>query len=471
MQECIFPKRIDVCSHTVYENLLKKQPLQIGLSEKYITSFKKNDFIVLDYGKEMSGSIRILTYTAKNISVRIRFGESLTECCAELGGKQNATNNHSLRDFTVKLQDYSDMTFCNTGFRFVRIDFSGAAQIKSIVAQNSILNKKSLFVYNGEDEHIKKIFLTAKRTIDLCAAGKYLWDGIKRDRLVWIGDIHPEMLALTALYGRMKIIERSLEFVKEQTPLPEWMNWYPMYSMWWIIIVADYFTITGAEDFTVRQIEYISGLMDLMLNYVTEEGETNYPLNFVDWPTHETDDEIQGVRAINIIATKKAIQLLSRFGESCENAEKLLTRLMKKDIKVQESKSVLGLKYFAVGLNKEDKQKLIAGGAKGLTTFMGYYILKAVASFNKGKAIEIMKAYYGGMIEKGATTFWEDFDIDWLQNSCRIDEMPKVGQKDIHGDFGAYCYKGFRHSLCHGWSAGIIAFIKDECCFQLPINS
>jgi hypothetical protein len=26
---------------------------------------------------------------------------------------------------------------------------------------------------------------------------------------------------------------------------------------------------------------------------------------------------------------------------------------------------------------------------------------------------------------------------------------------------GAYCYKGFRHSFCHGWSVGVICFIKE----------
>ena len=36
--------------------------------------------------------------------------------------------------------------------------------------------------------------------------------------------------------------------------------------------------------------------------------------------------------------------------------------------------------------------------------------------------------------------------------------MPVAGKKDVHGDFGAYCYKGFRHSLCHGWSSGPAAF-------------
>jgi len=28
------------------------------------------------------------------------------------------------------------------------------------------------------------------------------------------------------------------------------------------------------------------------------------------------------------------------------------------------------------------------------------------------------------------------------------------GKFDIHGDFGEYCYVGYRHSLCHGWASG-----------------
>ena len=67
------------------------------------------------------------------------------------------------------------------------------------------------------------------------------------------------------------------------------------------------------------------------------------------------------------------------------------------------------------------------------------------------------------MLEKGATTFWEDFDMEWVENTSSIDEFPQEGKKDIHGDFGAHCYEGFRHSLCHGWSAGVIQFIKEEC--------
>ena len=114
-------------------------------------------------------------------------------------------------------------------------------------------------------------------------------------------------------------------------------------------------------------------------------------------------------------------------------------------------------------LTEADKVRLTEGGAKGMSTFMSYYILKAVASFDKEVAVSMMKEYYGAMLDKGATTFFEDFDVEWAENSCRIDEFPQKHQRDLHADFGAYCYKGFRHSLCHGWSAGVLQFIKEEC--------
>ena len=464
MKKYIFPKKIiKTINEYAAKSLLAKKELQIGLAETETACFSMGDYVILDYGSEISGGVRVLTYKANNVSVRIRFGESLTECCSELGGKNNATNDHSLRDFTIALQNYSDMTFGQTGFRFVRLDFGGEVELKSVVAESYALEKKAKYVYEGQDATIKKIYETAKRTIDLCASKGYVWDGIKRDRLVWIGDMHPEMLALTTLYGRVKVIEKSLDFVKKQTPLPTWMNDFPMYSMWWIIIVSDYYAKTQAVDFTQKQIEYLKGLIAHMDACVEDDGALNYPFYFVDWPTHNQPDELLGARAINIMAVKKGIGLLKNFGRDTSQAENLLERLLKVPICPMKSKQVIALKYFALGeLTEGDKRKLVEGGAKGLSTFMSYYILKAIASFDKGEALRIMKEYYGGMLDKGATTFWEDFDIEWVRNSCRIDEFPKSGQKDIHGDFGAYCYKGFRHSLCHGWSAGVLTFIEEE---------
>ena len=157
--------------------------------------------------------------------------------------------------------------------------------------------------------------------------------------------------------------------------------------------------------------------------------------------------------------------MLSKFGFDVGSFEVSLAALCQNDFAVRELKQVVGLKYFALGwISDEDYALLVRDGAQGFSTFMSWFILEAVAARDKELAVKLMKEYYGGMLAVGATTFFEDFDLKWLQNSSALDELPSQGQKDVHGDFGAHCYMGFRHSLCHGWSSGVIAFIKNHCC-------
>jgi hypothetical protein len=154
---------------------------------------------------------------------------------------------------------------------------------------------------------------------------------------------------------------------------------------------------------------------------------------------------------------------LNGFGLSTEKVLKIKEKINKQAICPQEKKQVIALKYFATGeLTDEEYAKLIEGRAKGFSTFMSYYVLTAIASRDEVLAIELMKEYYGAMLDRGATTFWEDFHMEWLEGSGRIDEIDDT-KKDIHGDYGAHCYVGFRHSLCHGWSAGVAKFIKEHC--------
>jgi len=80
-------------------------------------------------------------------------------------------------------------------------------------------------------------------------------------------------------------------------------------------------------------------------------------------------------------------------------------------------------------------------------------LAKAKAGDYQG-GVDAIRSFWGPMLNLGATTFWEDFNIDWLPNASRVDELVPDDKKDIHGDYGAYCYKGFRHSLSHGWASG-----------------
>src|SRR5690606_5747040 len=103
------------------------------------------------------------------------------------------------------------------------------------------------------------------------------------------------------------------------------------------------------------------------------------------------------------------------------------------------------------------------GGAKNFSTFYGYYMLEAMAKAGKyQEAMDIISTYWGAMLDLGATTFWEDFNIEWIRNSAGIDELVPEGKMDIHGDFGSYCYVGHRHSLCHGWASGPTAWLSEH---------
>ena len=102
-------------------------------------------------------------------------------------------------------------------------------------------------------------------------------------------------------------------------------------------------------------------------------------------------------------------------------------------------------------------------GEPNFSTFYGYYMLRAMAKAgNYQGALDRIREFWGGMLDLGATTFWEDFNLDWVPGAAGIDEIVPEGKKDIHGDFGAYCYEKFRHSLCHGWASGPTSWLSEN---------
>lgn len=468
--ETIFPIRIVECTAKNSKYLLKKIPLQPVLNAKKVV-FIKDGYVIVDFGKESFGTPHIITSFVEGyvpIEARIRYGESLSECCSDIGD-HNSTNDHAVRDYIVKIPSFSNITLQRNAFRFMRVDFldkERGVYLQSVALEIKKEERKPVYTYQGNDELIKRIFETAKRTVDLCSITGFIWDGIKRDTIVWAGDMHPEAMALFTLYDKSKELEASIDFLRKGHPLPEYMNGFPNYSLWWISVVSDYYFNNPklTESFIKRQLTYIENLVKQYDGIIKEDGDLNFPQYFVDWPTEGTQDVMAGSRAIAIIGISKAKKLLNAFGLDEKHCDSALRKLNKVEIVAKEKKQVVALKYMATGkISDEEYQFLIKGGAEGMSTFMSYYMLTAIASRDEKLAIDIMKEYYGAMLDLGATTFFEDFDMKWKENTARIDEFAKEGQNDLHRDFGQYCYEGWRHSLCHGWSSGVIKFIKEHC--------
>lgn len=71
---------------------------------------------------------------------------------------------------------------------------------------------------------------------------------------------------------------------------------------------------------------------------------------------------------------------------------------------------------------KADKDILSYNGGHGFSTFYGYIMLEAMACAGDWQgALDIIRNYWGAMIDLGATTFWEDFNLDWLPNAATGD--------------------------------------------------
>lgn len=49
-----------------------------------------------------------------------------------------------------------------------------------------------------------------------------------------------------------------------------------------------------------------------------------------------------------------------------------------------------------------------------------------------------------------------------MENAARIDEIVPPGQVDVHRTYGDFCYKGLRHSFCHGWASGPTPWLTEH---------
>ena len=486
----ILPCKVLACEGAVEnaEALLRKKTLQIGLYENDCVRVSDVGFITLDFGKEIQGGVRILTHGAGGgCKVRLRFGESVSEVYSDArpstdtyvsveNAAQSATNDHSFRDFIADLTYMSDMCFGNTGFRFLRIDFLTGFEItiKNIVGVFVHRDLRRRGFFECSDSVVNNIFETAAYTVELCMQNM-LWDGIKRDRLVWIGDMHPETLSILSLYGADPCIEQSLSFICDNTPLPNFMNNMAAYSLWWLCIMSDYYLYTGRIKLLQRHKEYIVGLVELLDSYLDERGRLHFADDgtgfFLDWPSCEYPEKRAGVYALFAIAMQKSKLLLRALRLDCGICERAMQRIDRR-LDGGNFKQINAFKVLAGHLAPERAASgLIRGGGKGLSTFMSYYILSAIAECGKREqSLAIMREYYNGMLQRGATTFWEDFDLSWLEGSGRIDRLPLPHEKDIHADFGAHCYTGLRHSLCHGWASGPVPFLMRSVLGVTPLE-
>lgn len=426
--------------------------------------------LLLDFGRELHGNLRLTVSFVKSPNYRanmtIRFGESAMEALSPLGHK-NTTNDHAMRDRVYDIVQLSTTETNESGFRFVYIqleDFDRAVCIQAVHMCFLYRDIPYLGSFECSDPLLEKIWKTAAYTVHLNMQN-YLWDGIKRDRLVWMGDMHTEVLTVQSVFGPHHVVPKSVDFLRDGTPPTAWMNGISSYSLWWIMVQADWYRYTGNIEYLGQQREYLKALMEIVARQVDESGSERMPeMRFIDWPNHDNPvAEHAGLQGLLKMALEAGAFLLETLGEAgqaalCRETAARMNAVVPDCGGSKQAAAFLSLSGIG-DAQKINAEVLSPGGAHGYSTFLGYYTLaaKALAGDYQG-ALDDMRAYWGGMLKMGATTFWEDFNLEWMENAVGIDEIVPEGKVDVHGDWGAYCYVQFRHSLCHGWSSGPVPY-------------
>lgn len=455
------------------KRLLNKRTGQADLSNADMCIIENKGSILLDFGKSIQGGVQIVTGIwagNKPIKIRLRFGESASEAMSDINGKGGATNDHAIRDFETLLPWLGVAELGNTGFRFVRIDVLDQ-DLKLVLKEvNAIAKYRNLTYegsFNSSDTLLNKIWKTGAYTVHLNMQD-YLWDGIKRDRLVWVGDLNPEIATINAVFGYNEVVPKSLDFARNTTPLPQWMNGISAYSMWWIINHRDWYYQHGDYAYLKEQQVYLAELLKLLIQKIDADHKEKLDgQRFLDWPSSENPKAIHaGLHAMMIISLQAGGDLMLKLGDktTATNCTEAISRLRKYLPAHNDTKQAAALLSMAKLLDVKEADKVISeDGAKNFSTFFGYYMLQGKANAgNYEGAMQVIREYWGAMLSLGATTFWEDFSLDWTKNAGRIDELVPEGKVDIHGAYGAYCYIGFRHSLCHGWAAGPTPWLTEH---------
>ena len=458
------------------KNLLKSGNGQAELINKDLATLKSDDKnkpgILLDYGKELHGGLQLVTGMMKKnipVKVRIRFGESASEAMAEIDTITGATNDHAIRDFVIELPWLGALELGNTGFRFVRID---------LVDPNTELllkEARAIFVFRdipyvgsfkSSDERLNKIWATGAYTVHLNMQ-EYLWDGVKRDRLVWVGDMHPEIMTINSVFGYNEVVPKSLDLIRDVTPLPAWMNGISSYSMWWIRIHRDWYYHQGDLEYLKKQKTYLIGLLNHLMTKVKDNEENLDGMRFMDWPTYANKPAVHaGLQAMMVMTLNAGAELcrVLNENETAKRCEETVAKLKNKVPDAVNNKQAASLLSLA-GLMpaKEANQIISVGETRDFSTFYGYYMLQAKAKAGDYQgAINNIRSYWGAMLDLGATTFWEDFDLSWKNNGAPVDELVPEGKTDVHASYGAYSYNKLRHSLAHGWASGPTSWLTEH---------
>lgn len=307
-------------------------------------------------------------------------------------------------------------------------------------------------------------------------------DGPKRDRRLWSGDLYLQSLANRYSFRNFGLTKRCLylfaaltaddgrlisNLFEHPSPHPQEGSYMITYSLLWNSTLLEYLIDTG-DTLTAQELWPVARRqMEDALSYVGTDGLFDIHKRdvwiFFDWREHEGLDVSAAMQAATIFALDQTYELARRIGRTGEVksypalAAKMRRAAMKHLYDPQRGVILSGPeRQLSVQSQTWAVKAGILSGAKArkaLTTAMNapeaiqpgtpyatHYLVEAMIIAGMGaQARAYLIDYWGGMVRKGADTFWEAYDPD--------------------DDFiSPYDFTPV-NSACHAWSCTPVYFI------------
>lgn len=432
---------------------------------------------VLDFGREINGRVEVVSDSDEPIRISLQYGES----------KEESIKSPYLGFNELRVPPHAKAYGPKSAFRYVKLNFypgplgAGITQrFKSIRVDAIYYPVRYLGSFESSDPLLNRIWAVGAYTAHLCMQDA-IWDAPKRDRMPWMGDLDVSGHVIDAVFADRFLMQNTMDRLIDEAgnPLTRDVNGIPGYSAFWVMGEADYYRHTGDK----KYLRTLHDRLTRLLDYMSGELDDNYFANtrkawpFVDW-SPEFDKDTEQARAATQFEFYKAFSdgawMLDEMGDSSAAGK---YRARAEAIRKAARSKALDAATNTFGNRWQENAMAIYSGAADaketaaiwqrvlsrppqimISPYYNYYAISAMAeSGHRREALDWIRKYWGGMIDEGATSFWEGYDPSW----------PKT---DFHAHLNADDGEGYYVSLAHGWSSGPTVWLTEEILGVRPIQ-
>ncbi|MCD0489360.1 alpha-rhamnosidase [Pedobacter sp. MC2016-14] len=429
-----------------------------------VNKTKQDKGLISDFGKETFGFIKLHGLKGKG-KLNIYYGESKEEALSK-------DHCETLDLLELDISGVKDSVMAlSKAFRYVNCQPEGNVSLDSVsmLYEYAPVTEKGSFACS--DPQINKIYDVAKYTFHLNTR-EFFIDGIKRDRWVWSGDAYQSYLMNYYSFFDSPTVKRTLLAQRGKDPVTAHINTIMDYSFYWFLGINDYYQFTGDKKFIVDVYPRMKALMDYVLGRRNKDGLLEWMPGdwiFIDWADGLSKDGAVSFEQLLFCRSLESMALCADMAgdkDGAANYGQLATELKAKIFKLywNENKHALvhsridgkatdnvtryanmfGIffNYFNPAQKLEVKQHVLLNDKvnKITTPYMRFYELEALCAMGEQDyVLKEMKDYWGGMLNLGATSFWEEYN------------PAKKGTEHL-----AMYARPFGKSLCHAWGASPI---------------